>query len=341
MMKVSAKELPSFVEMPPASIRVVLVYGEDSGQVKELVKAIANSVIENVDDPFSLKNITIGSGDENSTSLYDEVVSQSFGFGKTVVSASIGSENISDELRAILEGPAPPSLLVLGGEYLPPRSPVRKILEKSPLAAVIPCYQDSERSLLGLIRATAREENVEISKAAEEYLVSRLGADRLVTRQELEKLMLFSRKTKSLSIDGARRLLEDSGVMSVEELVYAVTDGSYKKITLYADRAAEEGVSSIAILRATQRHLYRLYQVSQAVQSGKSISDAMNNLQPPVFFALKRRFQKQIEIWTPSLLQKALDLMLKTEITCKTGQIPERAVFERSLFRTAQLPKKS
>ena len=83
-MKITAKDLPSFVETLPASIRVVLVYGEDFGQVKELVKTISQSVIENVDDPFALKNITIGSGDESSSSLYDEVNSQSFGFGKTV-----------------------------------------------------------------------------------------------------------------------------------------------------------------------------------------------------------------------------------------------------------------
>ena len=73
---------------------------------------------------------------------------------------------------------------------MPPKSPVRQILENSPLAAVIACYQDSERSLLGLIRTAAQNENVKVSRDAEEYLVNRLGADRLVTRQEIEKLML-------------------------------------------------------------------------------------------------------------------------------------------------------
>ena len=339
-MKITTKDLPSFVQNPPPGLRVVLVYGEDSGQVQEIVKTISNNVIENTDDPFALKTINVGNADENSSSLYDEVNSQSLGFGKTVVSAKIGSEDISDELKAIIEGPIPASLLVLGGQYLPPKSPVRQFLEKSPLAAVIPCYQDTERSLLDLVRAAAREENVRVSKDAEEYLVNRLGADRLVTRQEIEKLMLFGKKAQKLSVDDARCLLEDSGAMSVDELVYAVTDGNYKKVSLYANRAAEEGVSSIVIIRAIQRHLYRLYQVSQAVQSGKSISDAMNNLKPPVFFALKRRFQKQLGIWTPSLLEGALDLLLETEINCKTGQMPERAVFERCLFRTAQLPKR-
>ena len=81
-----------------------------------------------------------------------------------------------------------------------------------------------------------------------------------------------------MSVDDARCLLEDNGAMSVEELVYAVTDGNYKKISLYANRAAEEGVSSIVIIRAIQRHLYRLYQVSQAVQSGKNIADAMDKV---------------------------------------------------------------
>ena len=332
--------MPSFVKAPPSNVRVVLVYGEDVGQVKELVQNISNSAIESADDPFALKTIAIGGSGESYTSLYDEVNSQSLSLGKTVVTATIGSENISDELKAILEGPSPASLLVLGGAYLPPKSPVRNVLEKSPLAAVIACYQDSERSLLDLVRATARKENVKISKEAEEYLVNRLGADRLVTRQELEKLMLFAKNTRNLSIDDARSLLEDSGAMSVEELVYAVTDGNYKNTGLYAARADEQGVSSIVVLRAIQRHLYRLYQVSKAAQSGESVADAMNNLKPPVFFTFKGRFQKQLGMWTPSLLEKALFLLLKTEISCKTSQIPERAVFERCLFRTAQLPKR-
>ena len=102
--------------------------------------------------------------------------------------------------------------------------------------------------------------------------------------------------------------------MSVEELVYAVTDGNYKNISLYANRAAEEGVSSIVIIRAIQRHLYRLYQVSQAVQSGKNIADAMDKLKPRVFFTFKARVQKQLGTWTPSLLERALHLLLKTEI---------------------------
>ena len=100
-------------------------------------------------------------------------------------------------------------------------------------------------------------------------------------------------------------------------------------------------MSSIVIIRAIQRHLYRLYQVSQAVQSGKNLAEAMGNLKPRVFFTFKARFQKQLGTWTPSLLESALQLLLKTEINCKNGQMPERAVFERCLFRTAQLSKRS
>ena len=81
---------------------------------------------------------------------------------------------------------------VFSAGELPGSSPLRRVFEAAPDAAAIGCYPDTPRERGAVIADALRAHRITASIDAAEYLVEHLGNDRLVTRSELEKLVLYA-----------------------------------------------------------------------------------------------------------------------------------------------------
>ena len=338
-MKVTAGNIDSFLNSPPDHIQVVLLHGRDSGLVYERGAKLAGTIVEDLTDPFRVSELTGSEILGDSARLNDEVAAQSLVGGKRVVRIRLGAENISNDLRTIFEGPKTSSLVIIESGFLPKSSPVRRILEMEYSAAVIACFEDSQASLSGLISEVTNQAGLIISQDAKNHLLTHLGSDRMVSRRELEKLVLYAGKKTDVSLEDVLAIIGDSGALSIEEIVFAATNGNRKALSTELSRAAAEGLSPITLLRATQRHIHRLLLSGAAHADGKTPAEAMNNLRPPVLFLFAEQFQRQLVTWTPSLLRTAVNLLTKAETQCKSSGLPERVIGERTLFSLAQMVK--
>jgi DNA polymerase III, delta subunit len=107
---------------------------------------------------------------------------------------------------------------------------------------------------------------------AHDFLMSRLGGDRGVTRQELEKLALYvGPGAKRLTLADAAMVVGDSSALTLDDLALALADGDRAALDRAYGRALEEGSDAIAILRAAGRHLLRLHQVASAPDAGAAL----------------------------------------------------------------------
>ena len=338
-MKISPKKLDSFIKNPPPDIVAFLVYGQDIGLIHETVLRIASSVLENLSDPFRVSELNGDEALKNPSKLIDEFTAQSLVGGKRIVRLQLTGQNISETLKYLFTLKNCDAILIIEAGNLKTTSPVRRLMEKEKGAVVVPCYQDNETELSNLISEVIQPHGLTISAAARNYLLNHLGSDRMVSRGELEKLVLYVGDKSEISLEDSENIVGDSSSLSIEKIVFSATSGNIRNVNTSFSIATIDGISPVALLRAAQIHMQRLLLTNAVCASGKTPREAIKMLRPPVLFFFEAEFLKQMSTWPPSDIHKALSLLTLAEIKCKTTGMPERYIGERAFMQLTQLAR--
>ena len=341
-MILKGREADSFLEAPRPDVVAVLFYGPDSGRVSERAKALVGTLTGDTADSFSVVELSRRDLAEDPRRLGDELASIPLTGGKPVVRLRDAADEAAGRIEEALEQePAGGTLVVEAGD-LPPRSALRKLFEGHEAAAAIACYLDDERSLPGLIKTVLAEHGLTADKDAMAALSRSMGADRLQTRQELEKLVHYmgvpeqgdgSRRT--VSLEDVRACVGDSAEVTLDDLAFAAGAGDTAGLERALDRARAAGTQPVSLLRAVSRHLQRLHQAAAAVEDGAPLDKAVTGLRPPVFWKLKGAFSSQVTAWGGTRLASALIELTACEAEAKTSGAPQELLVQRALLRLA------
>ncbi len=334
-MKISSSDADRTAKNPPKGIIAALVYGPDAGLARERSETLLKTVVDDLSDPFRVSDLDDQTLSSDPARLADEAAAISMLGGRRVVRVRGASNNLAKIFETFLDDPKGDALIVVEAGDLAKGSALRKVFEEAYNAAAIPCYPDSQRDLSDVVRDALRAEGLSISGEALADAVSRLGSDRGVTRRELEKLALYARGQKNVSLDDVRAVMGDEAEARVEEACDAAGTGDLKKLDLALERLWASDVSPVAVVRQAMGHFQRLLLVSMEAQRGESIDFAIKKLRPPLHFSRVDSFKVQVRKWNEAGLGEMLDLLLETEALCKTTGVPAEAATARALFNVA------
>jgi len=345
-MKIDARSLARFMKQPDPACQAVLLFGEDSGLVRERAETIARTVVDDLSDPFRVADLTGETIADDPARLADEAAAMAMTGGRRVVRirhvTPMVAKSIADAFETFLEDAAGNrkarelALIVVDAADLDGRSPLRKLFEAASNAAAIPCYRDEGDSLASVIRETLAQHKVRASSDALAWLASRLGGDRAVTRGETEKLALYVGAGNEATLEDARTIVGDSADIGLDDLVDAAAGGDAVALARAYDKLVAEGLPAIAILRAAQRHFMRLHLCAGMIAAGQDPDSAMMRLRPPVFWKQKDGFRAQLRRWPLERLSQALERLLDAEIACKSSGGIADALASRCLFELTQ-----
>jgi DNA polymerase-3 subunit delta len=323
-MKIQFRQIENFVRNPGSDVPAILVYGPDRGLVKERMRMIARTVVEDYNDPFNVAVLTSARIEEDAACLFDEASALSMMGGRRLVRIEDGSEKIVPAMKEYLKNAANSEaclILVEGGE-LSPRSSLRGLFEKDKRAAALPCYVEDERDLAGSIRSWLSEQGYRAAPDAVQWLAASLQGDRQRARTEIDKLMLYMGEAREIGIEHARLCCGEAGEASIETLVYAVGGRDTKTALGALSRITAEGIPFVVVLRALQTHFRRLHLVKSRMSGGQSMEEAMSGLQPPIFFKLQPPFKAQASRWPLNTLESILTRLSDIEAQCKKTGAP-------------------
>jgi len=340
-MKVAPRHVDAFLRKPDPGVRAVLVYGPDAGLVRERAETLARGVVDDLTDPFLVSDLMGDSVASDPARLADEAAALALTGGRRVVRVRDCGDNIVRAAENLLSGPSGDSLTVLQAGELGPRSPLRKLFESAEDAAALACYADDERDIGRLIQSVMEADSVRIGPEALGYLSANLGADRGVTRSELDKLATYAGPGGTVTLDDAAAVVGDSAALSLEDLVYAVADGAIDALDAKLARLIQEGVAPVRILRAVAGHMLRLQVTAARVARGEPAERAIKALRPPVFYQRARQFERQLTTWRSERLGRGLALLLEAEQRCKSTGMPDEAVCGRTLLQLGMLGRRS
>ena len=335
MAKIARGKVDGFLRNPGGDLKAALIHGPDRGLCRERAETLAKSVCPDLNDPFRVARLSEEELKTDPRRLSDEVSALAMTGGRRVVIAEADGEPVGRLVAGIAETPDWDALLIVVAGNLTPRAALRKALEPSAAAAVIACYADDDASLGRLIDEVFQTRKVTASREVKAFVAGSLGGDRLASRGELEKLALFAGEGGELGLEDAAQALGDGAALSIDDLVHAAASGDFNGLERQLRRARDDGLAPVSILRAVQRHFQRLQLTRVQMDQGKSPSDAMKSLRPPVMFMFADRFRRQLTHWSPAGIARAMDLAVEAELDCKSAGLPAAAVCERAMMRIA------
>jgi DNA polymerase-3 subunit delta len=335
--KIAPRQIDGFLRAPRPEIRAILVYGADAGLVRERADALARSIVDDLSDPFLVAEISPASLREEPTLIADEAAAISMTGGRRVVRVRDASDAMVGPLERLLDDSPGDGLVIVQAGALTTRAGLRKLFESADNAAAIACFADDAQSLDRLIHDTLAQRNITASHDASAYLVANLGADRGVSRSELEKLMLYVGEGATVSLDDAMASVGNSSAVSLDNLVMAAASGDGFAADQALTRSYQEGANPVSVLRALGRHLTRLHLTRAKIDTGVAADSAMKALRPPVFYKLAPAFRTQLRQWNARKLVTASGLVLEAERQCKQTGAPAQSLCGRAVLQISRL----
>ncbi|WP_262692443.1 DNA polymerase III subunit delta [Kordiimonas aestuarii] len=336
-MKAKPRDIPAILKALDPKMRAVLVFGRDDGLVRERAEKIGKQICEDLSDPFQVARPGSSDIKESPSILLDEVAALSMMGGRRLVRLeSVGNE-ATEAVKLVLDSDAGDGLLVITAGDLKPTSSLRKLLEGAKNAIAIACYEDSAQDIMGLVQTVLGNAGLTATQDAVAYLVDNLGGDRMVSRSELDKLVLYKGSAGGqVTIEDAKACVGDTAALGLNQIAEAVTAGNLKQLERFLERAWTSGESAIAILRTLQNRMMRIHLARGFMDQGMSAGEAVGKLRPPVFFGERDKFMGEVSRWSARKVETALDILIEAELACKTTGNPADTICARALLRLAK-----
>jgi len=129
-MKLTSRQIDSFLKSPDRAARVILVYGPDDGLVRERAKTIGRTIVADLNDPFNAVTLSGEILASDPARLMDEAMAQSLMGGARLIRIEGGGDKLTVLIRDYLKVPSDSNLVVIEGGELGPALPCARRLKR-------------------------------------------------------------------------------------------------------------------------------------------------------------------------------------------------------------------
>jgi len=326
--------LAGALRAPDSAIRVYLVYGPDSGRVRETARSIVVALAGSEDDPFAVARLTEIDIAGDPGRLADEANAIAFGGGGHVVWVKDAGTAAARALAALLAGGTIDGTVVVEAASLGKTSPLRVLAEKSERSLAIACYEAEGRDLSDMIADMARSEGFTIEADAMEFLRARLGGDRAQIRSEMAKLMTFCHGNPVITFEDVDAVCSDGQTETIERLIDAAMEGQTAAAVRGMDELNDAGAYPAVLLSAVGGHVGRLRSL-HASSGGASVDQIVRSARPPIFFKHQASFARQLRLWSSERLEGASETIYEAILQTRRFSGLDRVIAERAVLALA------
>lgn len=341
-MKIKAREAERVIARPNPDVRIFLIYGPDSGLVRERAQALAAALVPDPDDPFAVTRLTEDDLKADPAALADALAAYSMTGSDRLVRVRIGGDMASlGALIGEVESGAVPieAKLVIEAGDLKKTSKLRKAAEDGASCLAIPCYADEARDLLTLAEAQLAEEGLTLAPDARAMLAPYLEGDRALARSEVEKLILYKGLADQRGGEPAQIERADIAAISaagaeaaLDQILEPALGGDPARADAAYARAVGGGTSPVAVLRVLQRRIDQL----DMFQSGGGDAGALARAGAPRFGPPADAFKRAAKNFAGRRLDHARRLAFDAERAVKRSGAPAEAIVGELILRLAR-----
>jgi DNA polymerase III subunit delta len=335
MVAIKAQQAETFARAPDQNVIAVLVHGPDTGLVSERARSLTEALAKRGGEQAEIIRIeeTDLSADPDRLAVELQTVPM-FG-GAKIVRTTAGRRINAAMFKDLFSAGPPAGGLVCEAGSLKKSDALLKLFEAPPWAAAVPCYADGDRDLGNLVRDMMRDAKLTIQQDASDVLINRLGADRALSRGEIEKLILYCAGRDEVTVADIEAIVGDATDTGLEYIAIAAASGEPGEVVAEFDRAINAGESPQVVILIAQRYFQRLHKIRTALDAGKSIDEVLRGLRPPLHFSLRNAITAQCRLWSTATLNEALQRINDTALQARLKSAMDAVLAERLLLNLA------
>lgn len=334
-MKLAGAEARRYLAKPDPAKAALVIFGEDAMRVAlKRAEAVVALGGPNADAEMRLTRIPAADLRKDGAALLDAIKASSFFPGARVVVVEDATDGLSATLQTSFDAwrPGDANIVVTAGN-LTGKSTLKTLAEKHFAVMCIGLYDDpptreeieAELTRAGLSKVP--------SDAMGELLTLSRALDPGDFRQTLEKIALYKfQDPQPLTHAEIAALAPATMETEAEELLDAVAELQMGSIGPILRRLEGQGVLPVTLCIAGLRHFTTLHLMATDPEG-----PASGFAKARGFFKRRDRMMKQAGSWTSRQIEKALSLLVETDMTLRsTSRAPAMAVMERTLIRIAR-----
>ncbi|MBN9076218.1 MAG: DNA polymerase III subunit delta [Rhizobiales bacterium 65-79] len=310
MAQKKASEVDRWLARPEPAFRLVLIYGPDRGLVSERARAFAAKTGLPLDDPFAVVRLDANELDQQPGRLENEARTvPMFADWRLIWISNAGAQKaLAADVKRIADEPPPDAVILIEAGELKKNAALRTAVEGAAAAMALPCYADDAKAVDLLIDEEMSKAGMAIGLDARHALKASLGGDRLASRGEIAKLLLYCLGKEQVELEDVLATTGDVSASSNDEAVDAVLLGQAAGLDLALSRHAAAGGHPFQLLAAAIRQFQSLQAMRETMErKGQSAAAAVASARPPVFFARKRAVEGALERFDGKAMARALD----------------------------------
>ena len=284
----------------------VLVYGNDAGAVRDIARQATQAILgPQADDPLCVVTLDEEGLKDDPGRLVDEMRAIAMFGGRRVVRVRNAGAAFRAAMEPVLQLARAEAVVVAEAPGLKKESALARLFEQQERLAALPVYADDAGDLQQLIDNVLTAHGLTVEGDARQALLGLLGADRLASRNELEKLALYCRGQERVRLEDVQAVCSDVSAHMMPDMLDAFFGGQMKEgVRLFAALLAE-GTPGAAMLQAAANHVARLKELAVVVAQGMRVEQAVARARPPIFFRRRPLMERQLRTWDMAALARA------------------------------------
>ncbi len=320
-MKAKEHQVSALIPQIKSGFKAALVFGPEQGMVQEVSEKIAGIIVENMKDDFCVVKLTPSKIKEIPSILTDEGNAVSLLGGRKLIWLKEADNTILEAVVDYVEQIKTDSFLLISAGNLTKSSGLRNWGENHEAVLSVVCYAEADKEVQAFIRGYLFEKQKTISRPALVLMSEKLGENRLLTRQELDKLITYLGDKKTVDEADVDAVITDTAGASADALCCAVATGQLTQAQREYTLMIENGETEVAIIRILYNYFNKLLDAACVVEQN-GIEAGVAKMLRPAQYRMTDSVRLQLRLLKKPFIVKVLKNLIQTEKEAKTTGFP-------------------
>ena len=303
-------------------INYYLFYGENDGQKLDTIESNFNNFTKENTYKYLEKDILA-----DTRIFLENLYSKSFFEKEKLIIISDVTDKILSLIQENLETKIEDIILILIAKKLDKKSKIRNFFEKEGNLIIVPFYEDTSQTLISIAKKILNENKLNLSQENLNLIIERSQGDRINLKNELKKIINFSKGKKKIELSDILKLTNLSENYSAGELVDNCLSKNKKRTLNIINENIPSSEDNILILRTFLNKLKRLRKLRLNLKQDSNIDQVINSFKPPIFWKDKNTIKQQIKLWKLNDIESFIvDLNNTESLIKKNPQISNQII---------------
>ena len=342
-MKIKSENILNFINNDSNNFNFILFYGSNIGLVNLLFNNVIDTLSINVNDPFNVSKFNAQNLIDNPYIMIDTISTYSMTSDKRIIFLDLCNiilkKDLIDNIKISLSSEVENYLIIIKADNLGTMNELVKFTQDSKIGILVPCYEENPNQIKLEISNILKKNNYNFSDSFILYLSTKFSNDTSINKMEFDKLTNFLINNQEVTESKLLNLITDNTNVNLNKLSNFCAIGDVKNALFFYEKTHDSSVSPIVIIRTMVKHFKIIEKVLCAIQDGKNIENAINNIKPPIFFKDKPLISIQAKLWNLAKINLILKRLSDTEIKCKSGFFSDKLLGAQLILSISVMAK--